>query len=61
MRGPLHPPRGFHDDPLRIPFPEEAGDLAEPVRVVGGGLVPPVQVNVERALADVDSGDQDGR
>ena len=53
---PVHPPRGLHDDPHRVPLPEDAGDLAEAVRVVCGGRVPPVDVNVERRLAHVDSG-----
>ena len=56
QEGPVHPPRGLRGDTLRLPLPEEAGDLAEAVRVVGRGLVPPAQVDVESALAHVDAG-----
>lgn len=48
---PVHPPRGLHDDLLRPTVLQDAGDLAEAVRAVGGGVVPPVQVNVERACS----------
>ncbi len=38
----MHPPRGLHDDPLHAALPQEAGDPAQAVGVVGGAAVPPV-------------------
>ena len=45
---PVHPARGLDDDPFRPAVPEDAGDLSEAVRVVGGGVVLPVEINVEQ-------------
>ena len=53
-------PRGLHDDPLRPAVPRDAGDLAEAVRVVGGGVIPAVQADVRRLPARVNAGGCDG-
>jgi len=52
--------RRLDDDPFRPAAFQDAGDLAESESVVGGGLILAVQVNVERLLAHVNSGDYNG-
>ena len=54
---PVHAPRRLHDGLHGAALPEEAGDPAEAVAVVGGREVPSVDVDVECTLAYVDSGD----
>ncbi len=43
---PVHAPRGLHDGPRGAGLPEDAADLSEAVRVVGGREVTPVDVDV---------------
>ena len=57
QKRPVHAPRGLHDGLHGAALPEEAGDLSEADRVVGGREVTPVDVDVGCTLAYVDSGD----
>ena len=54
---PVHAPRGLHDGLHGAGLLEEAGDLSEAVRVVGGREVTPVDVDVGCTPAYAGSGD----